>query len=153
MASVRVLPTGRELTCEPGRSLLDVLLDHREPIATSCGGVAACGMCRLRVDSGAAALNAVDPRETQLIGNLLVQQGWRLACQARLTADASIAIEVPPPIDSAGRKQAKWTRMQRQRQSERRARRPSSGTSKGRPSSGTSKGRPSSGTSQGRGRR
>jgi len=136
MAMVHVLSTNRDLTIELGRSLLDVLLDNHEPIATSCGGIAACGMCRLRVVSGNEALVPVNHKETMQLGNLLVQQGWRLACQSRLVAEGRIEIDVPPPIDTAERKQAKWTRMQRERQSERQrdqqARRPSSGTSQGR---------------------
>jgi 2Fe-2S ferredoxin len=132
MATVHVLSTGRELTSELGRSLLEVLLDNQEPIATSCGGIAACGMCRLRVASGGEALAPVNYKETMQLGNLLVQQGWRLACQSKLLVEARIEIEVPPPIDTAERKQAKWTRMQRERQREQQARRPSSGTSQGR---------------------
>jgi 2Fe-2S ferredoxin len=109
-----------------------VLLDNHEPISTSCGGIAACGMCRLRVVSGGEALAPVNHKETMQLGNLLVQQGWRLACQSKLLAEARIEIDVPPPIDTAERKQAKWTRMQRERQREQQARRPSSGTSQGR---------------------
>jgi 2Fe-2S ferredoxin len=141
MPTVHVLPTDRELPAELGTPLRDVLLEHDEPISTSCGGIASCGLCRVRVTTGSEHLSPVNHKETMQLGNLLVQQGWRLACQAKLTADARVAIEVPPPLDTAERKQAKWTRMQRERQREQQARRPSSGTSQGRPSSGTSKGR------------
>lgn len=121
MATLHLDGTSRALPLQTGRSLLDVIMDAAHPIATSCGGQAACGLCRLEVLEGMDHLRPVAPREVEHLGNLLVQRGWRLACQARLVVDGDVRVRVPPVVDIAQRKQARWTEQMRQRQRERAA--------------------------------
>jgi len=56
-----------------------------------CGGRGRCGKCAVRVRSG--GLCEVQPSERQIFGEREIAEGWRLACQARVTGEAEI--EVP----------------------------------------------------------
>ncbi|MFH1812237.1 MAG: 2Fe-2S iron-sulfur cluster-binding protein [Pseudomonadota bacterium] len=104
-----------------GHSLLDAIMSAPHPIATACGGLAACGLCRLEVLEGMHNLREVGPREVEHLGNLLVERGWRLACQSRLIHDGDVRVRVPPVVDIAARKQAKLTEQLRQRHREKAA--------------------------------
>jgi ferredoxin len=121
MATLHLDGTARALPLALGRSLLDVIMDAAHPIATACGGQAACGLCRVEVLAGMDFLRPVGPREVEHLGNLRIQRGWRLACQARLVVDGDVRVRVPEVVDTAQRKQARWTEQLRQRQRERAA--------------------------------
>jgi Na+-transporting NADH:ubiquinone oxidoreductase subunit F len=100
---VRVDGTDRVFSATPGDDLLEVLQSHGEPIATSCGGVASCGLCRVTVVSGREALVPIKPQEVLHLGNLAKVIGRRLACQARLRDDPDVDVEIVvrvPAVDT-----------------------------------------------------
>jgi adenylate cyclase len=101
-----------------GRKLLHVILDAGIPIATACGGAGRCHLCRVRIIDGLATLPPANATEKQALGNVLVAQGWRLACQTLVAEPLAVSVPVPrerrtgrplpppatpPPMDPAGR--------------------------------------------------
>ncbi|WP_127530766.1 2Fe-2S iron-sulfur cluster-binding protein [Paenibacillus kobensis] len=109
---VTFLPSGKQAKVRPGTSVLDASRRAGLSIATRCGGKAACLMCKVRDASGRqAGLSAVADNERYKLGGMH-EEGYRLACQAKVTGDASI--EVPEdPLHAAIRKQ-----LERQREEE-----------------------------------
>ncbi|MGO8996532.1 MAG: 2Fe-2S iron-sulfur cluster-binding protein [Polyangiaceae bacterium] len=99
---VRVEGKDRVLPAAPGDDLLEVFQSNGEPIATSCGGVASCGLCRVTVLAGGGALVPIKPQELVHLGNVAKVIGLRLACQAviRPEEDAEILVRIPH-VDSA----------------------------------------------------
>jgi ferredoxin len=96
-----------------GQSLLQVLQSNGYPIATSCGGVASCGLCRLTVVRGGEALSPLKSQEIMHLGNVAKIVGLRLACQARIAGEATIELDVPVVDDVETRKRRKAERLRR----------------------------------------
>jgi len=112
---VRVDGTDRVFAAQPGDDLLEVLQANGEPIATSCGGVASCGLCRVTVVSGGNALVPIKPQELVHLGNVARVIGLRLACQAAVRADLpsasqELVVRIPELEDVEGRKRRKAER-------------------------------------------
>ncbi|NJD07326.1 MAG: DUF4445 domain-containing protein [Methylococcaceae bacterium] len=72
----------------PGASLRDALLQERVFLRASCSGRGICGGCRVRVRSG--SLSPATNAERTLLTAALLDDGWRLACQAKLVDDAEL---------------------------------------------------------------
>ena len=96
-------------------SLLEALQRAGHPIATSCGGVATCGLCRLTVARGGELLSPIGPSEITHLGTIARVVGLRLACQARCAEDGDVLVEVPEPEDVAARKARKAERLRQAR--------------------------------------
>lgn len=139
MPSLTIRGHDRALQADLHRSILDVVMDNAVPISTSCGGVAACGQCRVTVRAGAALLSVANERELHHLGSATVATGVRLACQARFVADGVVEIDIPP-VATVDQRQEKFTRMMRARRTEvaARGRRPSRGQERERPAEGKS---------------
>jgi 2Fe-2S ferredoxin len=115
MAKIFIAGTDRVLEAPVGTSLLEVLQEASHPIATSCGGVATCGLCRLTVKSGKEHLSAICSGEITHLGTVAKIIGLRLACQARLMDGGEVHIQVPEVEDVAARKAAKAVRLRQAR--------------------------------------
>lgn len=114
-ARVRILATGVVLEARLGEDLLEVLQQNGQSIATSCGGVASCGLCRLRVVSGAEVLTPIRPEEIGHLGNVAKIVGLRLACQAKIAAEGDVVVDVPEVDDVEERKRKKAERLRIER--------------------------------------
>jgi Na+-transporting NADH:ubiquinone oxidoreductase subunit F len=79
----------RKLRVHTDRSLLATLADQKIFLATACGGHGFCGLCRVRVRQGGGPATE---RETKRLGEDLLRQGWRLACQIIVESDLSIEV-------------------------------------------------------------
>jgi len=97
-AKVRVVGTELVLEARDGEDLLEILQANDIPIATSCGGVATCGLCRIKIISGAEGVTAIRTQELVHLGNVAKITGQRLACQSKVDGAATdeIVIEIPP---------------------------------------------------------
>ena len=84
VARVRIEGTDRAFPIEPGEDLLEILRAHGETIATSCGGVAMCGTCRVIIVSGEDELVPLKSRELEHVADHTSLAPVRLACQAKL---------------------------------------------------------------------
>jgi Na+-transporting NADH:ubiquinone oxidoreductase subunit F len=94
--------TERTLRVQTGKSLLATLADQKVFLATACGGRGFCGLCRVKVRHGGGQ---VTEREMKRLGEDLLRQGWRLACQIAVD-ESDLAIEVAPEILKKGQFEA-----------------------------------------------
>ena len=80
------------LEISPEQSLLETLQQENIYIKSSCGGVASCGDCIIKVLLGADTLSAPGFDETKLLGNVFHITGERLSCQTKMLGNATIDI-------------------------------------------------------------
>ncbi len=111
MTRVVLAGTDRVLEAPAGSSLLQVLQEAGHPISTSCGGVATCALCRVTVREGKEQLTAFCDDELRHLGSIARIVGLRLACQARVSGDGTVVVEVPPVEDIAAKKADKAARL------------------------------------------
>ncbi|CAH0118734.1 MULTISPECIES: 2Fe-2S iron-sulfur cluster-binding protein [unclassified Paenibacillus] len=99
---VTFLPDRKTVQVRPGTTLLAAARRARVNVRTRCGGNASCLMCKVRVGSG-EGLTPPLKQESLKLGRL-IEQGYRLACQACVTGN--VAVTVPEdPLKEAVRKQ------------------------------------------------
>ncbi|GIP32381.1 2Fe-2S iron-sulfur cluster-binding protein [Paenibacillus sp. J2TS4] len=101
MNEVHFLPDKTTISVRPGTTLLEAGRKASVPIRTRCGGRAACLMCKVKVEDQ-AGLMPISRNEKLKLGSLL-QEGIRLACQARVTGDVVVLIP-EDPLKAAVRK-------------------------------------------------
>lgn len=65
----------------PGTNLMQVLLDHEVPVASSCHGDGVCAKCRVEVSEGLASLPARNEVEEFLAQRFGLQKNVRISCQ------------------------------------------------------------------------
>jgi uncharacterized 2Fe-2S/4Fe-4S cluster protein (DUF4445 family) len=88
--TVKFLPMGRSVAAPEQTSLLEAAATAGLPLHAPCGGQGRCGKCAVRVTAGAGEPTAA---ETRLFSPEELAQGWRLACQTRISRD--LGVEVP----------------------------------------------------------
>lgn len=90
MYKLRVVQSGNEYEYEPGKSLLEILLDHNLFIDNSCNGKGICGKCKIRIKSG--DVGEVSPTELRFLKPKEVKDGVRLACLIYPRCDLEIEL-------------------------------------------------------------
>jgi uncharacterized 2Fe-2S/4Fe-4S cluster protein (DUF4445 family) len=85
-------PIGRRVEITPGESLLEAAQSAGIELVSICGGKGSCGGCRVRVMSG--KLSSPTPDEESVFTPKELEEGYRLACQAKPLTD--IKVDVPP---------------------------------------------------------
>ena len=83
----------KELTVDPGQSLLSALGSNKIFLPSACGGGGTCGMCRCQVEDGAGSIL---PTETGFFTRKEQAGNWRLACQVKVKED--IKMKIPHEI-------------------------------------------------------
>lgn len=83
-------PSGRSVHALPGTILLEVAARAGFIIHTPCGGAGKCGKCVLQVRHGKCP---PQPAEIETLGAIRINEGFRLACMARVTGP--VTIEIP----------------------------------------------------------
>src|SRR5438128_9898132 len=92
--ALTLLPAGRTLHVEAGSSILKAAHAAGVDIEATCGGRGRCTSCRVKLVAGPIPPPTIMD-EVQL-GDALVREGYRLACQCRVS-DA-ITVQVSPPM-------------------------------------------------------
>lgn len=110
MARLKVRGSPAEIDVPTGTSILGALQAAGYPVSTSCGGRAICGLCRIMVLQGREILTPIDPKEITHLGNVAKVIGARLACQACVTGDGEIEVDVPAVVDHTERKRGQQLR-------------------------------------------
>ena len=98
--TVRVVVNGggeHDVQGRAGDTLLALFSGAGVYLPAACGGKGTCGACRVRIESGVAALL---PSEAPHITRGEARRGWRLACQTKVMGD--LAVELPPEVLSVG---------------------------------------------------
>src|SRR5947209_19598291 len=87
--------TRRELTVAAGTSILKAAHDGGIDVTATCGGRGRCTSCRIKFVAGTIPPPTLAD-EVQL-GDDLVREGYRLACQCRL--EEPLTVQLAPPLD------------------------------------------------------
>src|ERR1051326_2713723 len=85
----------RVLDVEPGITILRAAHGHGIDIDAVCGGRGRCTSCRVKFRAGAIPPPTLGDRVQ--LGDDLVRDGYRLACQCAVTEP--ITVETSPPLD------------------------------------------------------
>lgn len=106
MNTVEFLPDARKVTARPHTNLLQLARQAKVSITTRCDGNAACMMCKVHIEDGAGLLPA-DNKEKNKLGDAMLADGYRLACQARVSGDGQpVIVSIPEsPLKAAIRAQ------------------------------------------------
>lgn len=82
---------GQEFAVEAGTTIQHICAQHDTPIIFGCRA-AQCGVCVIRVLSGAENLSLIETREQAVLAILAAHPNCRLACQC--TVLGSVTVEV-----------------------------------------------------------
>ena len=86
-------PAGTRVRVPPGVTLFDAASWHGIAIDSTCGGHGTCKKCKVKIETGTAAVTPLDARA---FGPDELRDGWRLACRV-VTAD-DLRVTVPPLV-------------------------------------------------------
>ncbi len=92
--TIHFLPANKTIRETPGANVLAVALEAGIYLNAACGGVGACGKCRVLIQAG-----QVDCRDCSQVPAEEYARGYRLACQAYVLSDTTIY--VPPELHPA----------------------------------------------------
>ncbi|MBK9032691.1 MAG: 2Fe-2S iron-sulfur cluster binding domain-containing protein [Myxococcales bacterium] len=92
-AKVRFLPADVTVEVAAGTTLFDAGGRITAGIETACVGKGTCGLCRVKVIEGDAALSPYTDVEERHLGNLYRITRLRLACQVRIDGDVTVEIK------------------------------------------------------------
>jgi uncharacterized 2Fe-2S/4Fe-4S cluster protein (DUF4445 family) len=86
----------RSTNTSVGRTLLDAVHAARLEVSNVCAGRGVCGKCRVVVTSGSEFVSPPTDLERMSLSKTDVEQGFRIACCARIIAAGRIGIQIPP---------------------------------------------------------
>jgi ferredoxin len=93
MPRITFLPDGLTVECEDGESVFEVARRHGLMIETACVGKGNCGLCRVRVVTGEAALAPYGAVERKHLGNVYHLNQVRLSCQCAVVG-GDVTVEI-----------------------------------------------------------
>jgi len=95
MGTVTIMPSGKTVDAEVGKTLLEVILASGESLKHECDGNSECGSCHLFVQTGRKSVSRIQPIENQKLDTMVgIGSKSRLACQARIIGDEDITLEL-----------------------------------------------------------
>lgn len=95
MCTIQIPYYGYTFDFEPGKSLLELLLDAKIFIENPCNGNGVCGKCKVRIIQG--DVRKVSPAEAEFLDEDEIISGVRLSCQ--LFPKNNLKIEIPQTED------------------------------------------------------
>ena len=93
MPKYTYLPANVTVDAPEGANLRDAAISAGVSVPSTCGGVASCGLCKVKVTAGADQLNDMTAGEIGKLGNVFFITKERLSCQAVGRGD--VTCEVP----------------------------------------------------------
>jgi adenylate cyclase len=99
VTTVRFLPDETVVEVAVGETLLDAARRAGVPLASACGGEAACTTCRVVVTEGREGLAPPPPDEAALLAPLGADGAFRLGCRARVQGPVTVRRLVIYPGD------------------------------------------------------
>ena len=91
---VKIASHNKEIECNKGDNLLDVIRDNKIFIDAPCNGSMVCGKCKVKLING-----NVDSEMNVHISNEERNQGYILSCASKIIED--IEIEIPSKLSSS----------------------------------------------------
>ena len=79
----------KDVTVQPGGSLLSTLAAQKIFLPSACGGKGYCGQCRCRVPEGGGEIL---PTEKGFFTRKQIQDNWRLGCQVKVKENMKIIV-------------------------------------------------------------
>jgi 2Fe-2S ferredoxin len=95
MPKVTFLPAGLVIDCADGTSLFNAGGGASAGIDTACVGKGTCGLCRVKVVSGAQFLNPYTDEELKHLGNVHHITKVRLSCRTHVRG-GDVVVELAP---------------------------------------------------------
>jgi len=92
---ITFLPENRRCEERIGDTLLDLALKSKIEVISVCGGLGACGKCKVRVVKGREFLSPISHKERSFLTIEDISSGYRLACQAKVLKKGEIEVEIP----------------------------------------------------------
>lgn len=92
MPTVTFQPSGVAAEAADGESVFDIGRRAGVVIETACVGKATCGLCRVKIVSGAEHLTPYNEAEHRHLGNVYHLTRVRLSCQARISGDVTVEL-------------------------------------------------------------
>ena len=86
-----VQPDEKTVVVEHGESVLQALQQLDVFVRSDCGGAGVCGKCRV-LSHGEEGLSAISDEERATLGEEQVAGGYRLACLAAVTSEATVVV-------------------------------------------------------------
>jgi 2Fe-2S ferredoxin len=83
-------PSIQSFTVSTEANLMQSLLDHDLPVASSCHGEGVCGKCKIKIISGAENLSAPNEIEVFLAAQNNLKPDERISCQTQVLGDIKI---------------------------------------------------------------
>jgi 2Fe-2S ferredoxin len=78
-----------------GTSLLEAAQGVGAPEGYACGGVCACSTCHVYIHAGASLLTEMEDEENDILDKAFdVRAPSRLGCQAKITGEGTIEVEI-----------------------------------------------------------
>lgn len=90
MPVITVQPSGETFRYEPGKTLLELLLEQKYFVDNPCNGKGVCGKCRVKIHSG--ILSEPCATEKKLISEVDRKAGVRLSCLVRPETDLEVEL-------------------------------------------------------------
>jgi uncharacterized 2Fe-2S/4Fe-4S cluster protein (DUF4445 family) len=87
--TVTFLPSGASVSVKKGTNLVEAAMAADLTLSAPCGGLGRCGKCAVRVQSGVSEPSAAELRRFSADE---LAEGWRLACQTRLTGPCEVFV-------------------------------------------------------------
>ncbi len=87
--TININDGAKELTVEPGGTLLTALGDNKIFLPSACGGMGTCAMCKCQVLDGAGSIL---PTETGYFTRKEQATNWRLSCQIKVRDNIDMVI-------------------------------------------------------------
>lgn len=82
--------TQKQISVSAGANLMDALLEHQIPVASSCGGDGVCGKCRIQILKGENHLTPANETEAFLAETNSLKKNERISCQTQILGDIEI---------------------------------------------------------------
>lgn len=93
--AIRFQPHRTEVAVERGVSVLDAATTGKVPLPHKCGGHGSCGTCKVQIESKTPLLS-VTVLERRHLSDERLENGFRLACQCKLTGPATVTVPEEP---------------------------------------------------------
>jgi uncharacterized 2Fe-2S/4Fe-4S cluster protein (DUF4445 family) len=90
--NVTVVQEGKtiEVQVDSGKNILQFLNENAFIVESPCGGNGKCGKCKVKTEG---ILEAIKENERKLLGEELINQGYRLACSNQISSDVHIYLQ------------------------------------------------------------
>jgi NADH:ubiquinone oxidoreductase, Na(+)-translocating, F subunit len=89
LVTVSINDGKKELTVNPGATLLTTLSNNKIFLPSACGGGGSCGMCKCQVLEGGGSIL---PTETGFFTRKEQMSNWRLGCQVKVRENMKIQV-------------------------------------------------------------